>query len=198
MPQLLNRFSLVQPELEVQISEKSARKCLQLIADDQADCGILFIYAAEFAEEEIQRLIQKHDIYIERLRQFKMAAVVNKAHPLANKKQLTLTELSKYSLAMVNTDLDSRWIVGNLKNPPELKFDFVTDNAVSMVQYLVNNSKAMTLVPDFEPLLLDYRSDVLTALPLNGANPALAYYACAAHLKEQLADYQKIIRLYFR
>lgn len=196
MPKLLNLFHQIQPNLEIIISEKNARTCMENLLQGTVDCCVLFVYDNEYREDAIQKMIQSDDLYVKHLRQCDLVALVSNNNPLSNQQKLNVDELIKQPFALLNTNFDSHWVTNSLNKNAQINFEFITDNANMWVEYLINHDKAVGIAADFYPLLMEKYCQKLVQIPIKKAGKIQILYVCLTKMQQAMSNYEKIIEIY--
>lgn len=154
LPDLIIKFRKEYPGIIFELITAKASEVPQRIRDGEADIGITLA----LAPEEGIRVQFRHpsSIYV----------IVNPAHPLAKRHQLSLAEVVAYPLILMQKGSSLRQVFDICSSRQSLKFSPIveTDNIASLVGFVKNN-EGISLCGELALRTL-IRANELVAIPL--------------------------------
>lgn len=143
--QLLNKFTTAYPQTTIIVRERDFYECICNVANSQVDFSIVLAYEANIQDKKIIELIKNNDLLVKNILQTKATAIVSKNSPLASKKQLSISEMLKHRLAILNADTNHEWMEQLLSPYGNMSIGFITDNLPLHLKYIAENPHCVSL-----------------------------------------------------
>lgn len=191
MHDIIPLFSKTYPQINLTVIEQSTDFVLNSVLENRSDLGILF------TDEKSLNIIKSNynfsDFILQPLYKETMYALVHPSSPLANKKQLTLKELSSCPLALTcSTQEDNSTYERLFSKFPDVK-TVVRSNSVNLILQYLNHTDIVGL--SFSNIIPSY-PDAPTAIPIQDVLPfsICAFYNQKSQKFPVINAFLKIIR----
>ena len=181
------------PNINITVSEKDFYNCICSVANGQSDFSIVLAYKANLNDTEVQDIITSNALLTEILLNSNASALVGPESPFASKKQISVKDLLKQRLSILNSNLEKKWICQSLSSFGTPNIAFVTDNKTLLMQHLLNNPQAISLGCS----LLGKHHDLVKAIPLKENIPIVALYVTRHENQHQYNAYRILTKNYF-
>lgn len=134
----LARFMKKYPGVRFDIHYKKTEDLMERLHNHQIDFALAFKPEQPFYSIESQTLFKR-----------RLAAIVNRYHPLAQKKAVTLKELSAYDMVLVTHGMQARDLLESIVCDSTLKFKVRAElNTVPAILQLVRDSQLVTILSE--------------------------------------------------
>jgi DNA-binding transcriptional LysR family regulator len=172
---LLSEFIRSYPRVTYDIVVGGTQDVIEALVDDQADIGVAFNLQPNSAIDVVYEA--EHPVYV----------VVAKGHPLADRRTLTLKELSLQPLGLPNRSFGIRQLLDRAAAQQGISLKpSVTVNSIEMTKAYVRTCRGLTVLPAFA-VLRECGSGEMVAIRIRESTLTHATVALCIHRNRRLS-----------
>lgn len=149
------QFTSNYPNIKLKIYYRTMSELLEMLSEGDVDCVL------SYKPDSIPADIESHTLFDDRL-----SAIVRIAHPLAGRKEITLEDLSRHSLALPATGMQARNVLDRMCQQRDITLSpRIEINEVTPLLLLVETSPLVTVLSRSS---ID-KAPNLRAIPITGS-----------------------------